>query len=342
MATARRYGIRKFDPPERPDRSQDGHNEPEPTAGHEQGVPRPKPVLPGTHHYADPAPPAEHRPLDVGPAKPYYSGGMAHGVPAPPQHGGRPAPPSDKQLAERVREETRQEEGKPVEPVPVWIVERGSGSRPLKRAALRQVTIAAAGADPQVLVPRNPHRSKVRLLNESAASQGPTVTTAGGPVTAAGAGTVIATWTVGQAATYTITVTLSVGGTATAADKDNMGLYVGGVLTAVLPASTNTSPQASAPTVLALAAGQVVTVQQIAAAGGASTYYAIITATPAAAPGAAVRISADLTGSGGALLPAAMTGYLEIVTQDEICAYCPAGGPALISVIDSYDVPGGG
>lgn len=227
---ARRYGIsqhtsRKFKAADRPDRSQEGHNAPDPSAGHAAGIPKPKPVLPGTHHYADPAPPAEHRPLDVGPAKPYYSGGMAHGVPAPPQHGGRPAPPDAEQLAARAREEAVLEEGKSPDPVPVYIVQKGSGARPSTRAALRSVAIAAAGADPQVLVPRNPHRSKVRLLNESAV---------------------------------------------------------------------------------------------------------------------AVRITFDLTLSGGALLPASMTSYLEIATQDEICAYCPTGGPALVSVIDQYDVPGGG
>jgi hypothetical protein len=58
--------------------------------------------------------------------------------------------------------------------------------------------------------------------------------------------------------------------------------------------------------------------------------------------GAAVRILFDLALNGGALLPALMTSYLEIDTADEICAYCPSGGPATISVIEQYDVPAGG
>lgn len=110
----------------------------------------------------------------------------------------------------------------------------------------------------------------------------PSVTSGGGQVVPAGPGTVIASWTVQQAGTYSITVAMSTAASV-AADKDNMGLFVGSTLVAVLPASTNTSPQLSAPTVLALAAGQVVTVQQLAATTSTG-YFAIITATPVPGP----------------------------------------------------------
>lgn len=211
----------------RPDRSEEGHQARQPSAGHSGGVPAAPAPLPGTHSYGVSAAAEPPPVLDVGPAKPYYSGGMAHGVPAEPEHGGRPAPPADGQLAGQLVAAADEEAGHAPDPVPVFIVTKGAGARPLARAALQQILVPAPGADPIVLVPRNPHRSSVRLLNESA------------------------------------------------------------------------NP---------------------------------------------VRLTGDLTGTGGALLPASMTSYLEIRTQDEICAYQPAGGSgaAAVSVISQYDVPGGG
>lgn len=207
----------------RPDRSEEGGQVRQPEQGHRRGVPPPKPVLPGSHHYPVPGDVPDGPVLDVGPAKPYYSGGMAHGVPAEVHHGGRPAPASGQQLAARARAETEEAAGTSPDPVPVYLVdEPGSGTRPLTKPALRTVAIATAGADPQVLIPRNPRRKTVKVLNESAT--------------------------------------------------------------------------------------------------------------------VAVRITYDLTLSGGALLPAGMTSYLEIPAQEEVCAYCPTGGPAQVSVVDVYDV----
>ena len=154
----------------RPERRAGEHfQDADPSQGHGQGVPQFPEPLPGYHHYRDPDVVLPHQPLDVGPAEPYYYGGMAHGVPMQViHHGGRPTPrPEDRHQIEASRELVEEETEPAIDPVPVYIVERGAGARPLKRAALRQVTIEAAGADPQVLVPRNPHRSSVRLLNES-------------------------------------------------------------------------------------------------------------------------------------------------------------------------------
>jgi hypothetical protein len=194
-----------------------------PSDGHEAGVPEFPEPLPGSHHYGDkPETPVRHD-LDVGPAEPYYSKGMAHGVAAPPSHGGRPAPRPEHQHDQRAGRDIVEQETKPrPRPVPVYIVAEGGGAVPIQKAALRSVPVPAPGADPIVLVPRNFHRTSVRLLNESA------------------------------------------------------------------------NP---------------------------------------------VRITFDLSGTGGALLPASMTSYLEIDCQDEICAYQPAGnsGVAAVSVIDQYD-----
>jgi hypothetical protein len=214
------------DRPERRDTAASQH--PEPSRGHPEGVPEFPAPLPGSHHYeVKPATPVRHD-LDPGPAEPYYGKGMAHGVPAPPHHGGRPAPRPEHQLdAQASRELIDEEVRRKPDPVPVYIVAEGGGAVPLLKAALRQVIVPAAGSDPIVLVPRNFHRTSVRLLNESA------------------------------------------------------------------------NP---------------------------------------------VRITFDLTETGGALLPATMTSYLEIDCQDEICAYQPAGntGVAAVSVIDQYNVPAAG
>jgi len=117
-----------------------------------------------------PEPAEGHAGLDVGPAKPYYSGGMAHGVPAPPQHGGRPAPPAAEQLAAQAAQAAHEELGKAPNPVPVYIVTKGAGARPMRRGAYRQVLVPAAGGDPIILVPRNPRRRSVSLLNESSSA----------------------------------------------------------------------------------------------------------------------------------------------------------------------------
>jgi len=222
------FGSRRRHPDgsvDRPDRSETGHSNRQPSAGSAAGIPVFPEPLPGSDHYRPKQVIPDSTCLDTGPAEAYYAKGMAHGVPAPPVHGGKPAPDAaERHAIEAARAEKQQLARQPVDPVPVYIVETGGGTRPLKRAALRQVTVQAAGADPQEIVPRNPRRSSVRLLNESAT--------------------------------------------------------------------------------------------------------------------VAVRLTFDLTTSGGALLPAAMTSYLEIDTEDQVCAYS-TGAAAAVSVIEQYDVPGG-
>src|SRR5215472_9691610 len=166
---APRFAALTLAPPERPERSEDGGQRRQPSAGNAGGLPAFPEPLPGLHAYPVAEAVEDIAPLDVGPARPYYSAGMAHGVAAAVEHGGRPSPASGEQLAAQAAAETAEASGTSPNPVPVYIVEGlGAGARPLKRAALRNVPIPAAGGDPVLLVPRNPRRNRVSLLNETA------------------------------------------------------------------------------------------------------------------------------------------------------------------------------
>jgi hypothetical protein len=104
----------------------------------------------------------------------------------------------------------------------------------------------------------------------------------GAGVAPAGPGTVIATLAVANAGVYSVTVNAQVAG-AVAGDHNNMGLYVNGVLSTILPVPTaGTAAEQSAPVNLLLPAGATLTVQQIAVTTS-TTYYAIITLTDTAA-----------------------------------------------------------
>lgn len=104
------------------------------------------------------------------------------------------------------------------------------------------------------------------------------ITQGGNAIAPAGPGTIIATWAVAESGNYVITVQNQVSG-AVAADRNNMGLYAGNELIATLPVVTaGTAEVSSTPTIVSLAAGEIVTVQQINATTS-TDYYAIITAT---------------------------------------------------------------
>lgn len=332
-----------------------------PGAGDELGIPAFPEPLPGFHHYpASGGPVRPHRELDVGPAVPYYSRGNAHGVAQDEvHHGGRiTARPEDRaehgQAAELVDEEIHPR----FEPIPVVVVESGGGQRPLTRAALQQKTVPAAGADPIVLVQRDPNRRSVRLLNESAAAVYTELTPAN-----PGAGSpFVYTNNTGQAqtlvsATYLLTTSATVAtrfaqlilkdaasnivtalqvGTGTAASSSVEPMWQDGVTTIANAAAgfaqgaTIGFPIQPGWTIT-LTAGSLQAGDQISA---------IVLVFSQSGP--VVRITGDLTLTGGAELMPGATGYLEIYEQDEICAYCPLGGPALVSVITQYDVAGGG
>jgi hypothetical protein len=347
--TGRRFSSRPPTLPARPERRTEGHQDQQPSPGHPEGIPEFPDALPGSHFYTGHREVPVRHELEVGPADPYYGkGGMAHGVPAPVHHGGRPTPrPEDRheQEASRriVREETRQQP----EPVPVYVVEPQGGTHPLLRAALQQRIVPAAGADPFMLVPRDPARTSVRLLNESPLQVSPV--TIGNEVTDPGAFTAIAAISAAALAAVappgtpvTVSWQVSLQGTVTAADGNNMRLVTGSTVleVAVYPGADGNYPQESVE--FETVAGQGVSVTSIAAASGASAIYgAQISVTPLTGAAASVRITFDATLSGGALLPAGMTSYLEIDTQDEIFAYCPSGGPAPVSMISQYQVARG-
>lgn len=100
--------------------------------------------------------------------KPEYRGVMEHGVPA--------------DFQENTRERADQERGpnigqhsvKPVykdarhkpEPVPVYIVQLGGGTHPLKKAVVKHVLVNSMnGSDPILICGRDLNRTKVRLCN---------------------------------------------------------------------------------------------------------------------------------------------------------------------------------
>lgn len=114
----------------------------------------------------------------------------------------------------------------------------------------------------------------------------------GAPVTSPGAGAIIATMNLPASGTWQLAWIVNLGGTLGAIDRDNMGLYVNGVLvaTAITGISPNAWPQAAAVTVQATA-GQAVSVQAIGAGTVASVYVAQVVATLIAATPAATRVS---------------------------------------------------
>jgi len=141
--------------------------EPHPSEGNpEHGIPPYPEPLPGIHHYPEPEP-VHDETLTVGPAKPYYSGGNAHGVRSPVRHGGRPAPRPEHRDAFRTEDEAITPEGRVrAEPIPVFIVNPSSGAKSISKASLRNVTVTM-GADPVRIVERDDSRIEVRLLNET-------------------------------------------------------------------------------------------------------------------------------------------------------------------------------
>jgi hypothetical protein len=147
-----------------------------------KGIPTRPETLPGSNRYPV-REPVEHETLDVGPAKPYYDGGMSHGVPSDVHYGGRPAP-TDKDRTREAANHPVDEvppEHEPLYPVPVYMVEEPGGIHPLKRTSFMRKWVPPAGSPPVVLVDQDNARTRVLLLNEGAAttggvrmSQGPT------------------------------------------------------------------------------------------------------------------------------------------------------------------------
>lgn len=129
-----------------------------------QGVPSPIPG--GREHIVN------HPSVRTEPARPAprgeYRGTMAHGVPPGSATTGERADmmrgPADlKSPAPRFTPVKD-----PVPPVPVYIVETGSGPRPLRTAIMRHLIVPGLNGDPVLLCGRDVNRAKVRLMNADA------------------------------------------------------------------------------------------------------------------------------------------------------------------------------
>lgn len=136
-----------------------------------QGIPvYPKP-LPGGHDYQGKKV-TTHESVPIPPDKPYYAGGMAHGVKSPEHYHGRIAPQHHERRQQESEREHEPEIGHyKVDPIPVYITEPGAGVHPMAQASFRQVTVTL-DADPIPIVERNPSRKRVLILNETAAPGG--------------------------------------------------------------------------------------------------------------------------------------------------------------------------
>lgn len=135
--------------------------------GHPQGIPTYPEPLPGEHAY--PIPEAVgHVELDVGAAKPYYHGGLAHGVGNDTVHGGRIAPTdTDRTMYEASDHPEPSSDRFPLAPIPVEIVSGHSGMHPDSVAEFTRIMIPVAGGDPVNIIKADPNRTRVQVLNES-------------------------------------------------------------------------------------------------------------------------------------------------------------------------------
>lgn len=139
-----------------------------------KGIPAYPEPLPGPHHYRD-KPATEDEDLDVGPAKPYYEAGMAHGVPSEVHYGGRPAPTHEARTHEAASnpvEHELEDDGAPF-PLPVYLVDGpGSGVHPMQRTSFRRPFVSPLGGAPIPLCDQDVSRKRVLFLNEGAANTG--------------------------------------------------------------------------------------------------------------------------------------------------------------------------
>lgn len=119
--------------------------------------------IPGGIRHVDANAPVEHQEPAVAEPLEEFRGMMAHGV--PPADVGH----YNREMAEHARHPYKpgHEEIPPgTAPVPVYIVEGGSGPRPLAHASTRHITVPAAGGEPVSVCGQDASRSLIQLLNE--------------------------------------------------------------------------------------------------------------------------------------------------------------------------------
>jgi hypothetical protein len=168
-----------------------------------------------------------------------------------------------------------------------------------------------------------------------------------------GSGTTIAAANGGAAlpaGNYVISGTMMFAGTATNADFQNLGLYVGSTLIAALQGVANTAQVAyiQAITVTVPAGGAIVALKSIGAGSGTATYMATFSATPvagSAAPGGIVlaqsKEMAEWAAAAGAAFAGPIGSYLPLGVDrtmrhcDEVWAAALSSTPVLVSAIVS-------
>lgn len=115
---------------------------------------------------------AFRQPVPVGEQLPEHGGMMAHGVPpeAHTAHERGDAMRGPNEVKQPVPTYRHTPDG-PL-PVPVYLVDRGQGSKPLNTLATDRFTIPAAGSDPVRIAGRDKTRTFILLLVETAAGAG--------------------------------------------------------------------------------------------------------------------------------------------------------------------------
>lgn len=132
----------------------------------EDDIPDPKEPLPGGLQYREPEP-VSHETLDVGPARPYYEGMMAHGVKPDVHYGGRPAPKPDAREGERAEKTAHELEYGPDHAMPVYVVEHEAPTHPIRGVAGKVATVPQTSIEAVQLCDDDPSRTRVLLLNET-------------------------------------------------------------------------------------------------------------------------------------------------------------------------------
>lgn len=195
--------------------------------------------------------------------------------------------------------------------------------------------LATAGA-PTEIVQLDLLRKRANIMFSSTSAPAPSFSGGGGAVVPAGAGTVIATAVAPAAGLYNVAVNTNTQG-AVAGDHNNMGLYLNGVLFTILPVLTSgNADQNSNPVNMQLAAGDTLTVRQIAATTS-TDYYAIITGNLIAAAAFQVIICHSYSQAQKALASGLPTGEGSVFTGPGSFTYestaplwaVPVGGAAV-------------
>ena len=261
------------------------------------------------------------QPVPVGEQLPEHGGMMAHGVPpeAHTAHERGDTMRGPNEVKQPVPTYRKQPDG-PL-PVPVYLVDRGVGSKALKTLATDKFTIPAAGSDPVRIAGRDKTRSHLCLLVETAA---------------------VTTQAVAQVPATVNQIPLAATGVASFSNNSAGVLQTisGGTVTVI--AINGTTTGLTSGTFFVPAGGTVTVTYSVAPTTftTAPSVAAVAGVTPAG-----IRIDhevGNLTLGGGALLRAGAVSYFKMEFNDELFAVSADSSVCIVSVIFLYGVPGGG